>query len=249
MVHRPIPKRKQPPVPGGSARSKSFIIVLTWILITLTAPSPFLTEARAEVSSNPVLSLARQMRSTFQAVDNYSCEVENIYFSGGLEDKRYHLHFHFKRGDFFRMDFVHPFEGMTLFYRGGDRDFTVRPIRAVTAITFRISVTNPLFTSPSGQRLDQTSIEYFLDFLFRNLRAVKQGNPEWKENEEQIVFWFWGMDYIEGRSPEKYRITISKKFWLPLRFERYDLKGMPQEFTVFTAYRINEPLGEEFFNP
>ncbi len=249
MVHRPIPTRKHPSVPEGSIQTKSFIVVLTWILIALTSPSPVLTEARSADSTNPVLSLARKMRSSFQAVDNYSCEVENIYFFGGLEDRRYHLNFHFKRGDFFRMDFVHPFEGMTLFYRGGEKDFTVRPVRAAPAITLRLPVANPLFTSPSGQRLDQTSIEYFLDFLFRNLRAVKQGNPEWKESEEQIVFWFWGMDYIEERSPEKYLVTISKKFWLPLRFERYDLRGVPQEFTVFSAYRINEPLGGEFFKP
>jgi hypothetical protein len=147
------------------------------------------------------------------------------------------------------MDFIHPFEGMTIFYRVGDKDFTVRPIRAVSAITFRLSITNPLFKSPSGQRLDQASIDHFLDFLFKNLRTVTQGNPGWKEDDEKVLFWFWGMDYIKGRLQEKYLIAISKKFWLPLRFERYDLNGIPQEITVFTNYRINEPVGEEFFKP
>jgi outer membrane lipoprotein-sorting protein len=249
MIHRPIPTGKHPSPPGGGTRSKSFFTVLPFLLIALAAPSTVSTEARAEVSSNTVLSTARQMRSSFQAIDNYSCEVENIYFFGGVEEKRYHLRFHFKSRDLIRMDFIHPFEGMTIFYQVGDKDFTVRPIPAVSAITFRFSVSNPLFKSPSGQRLDQTSIDHFLDFLFKNLRTVKQGDPLWKENAERVVFWFWGKDYIEGQLHEKYQITISKKFWLPLRFERYDLNGVPQEITVFSDYRINEPVGGDFFKP
>lgn len=249
MMHNANPRKIHLRDPEGGLCPKPFVIVILSAFLLFPALTTFHVPAWAEVSSNHVLSLARQMRSSFQAIDNYSCEVENIYFFGGFEEKRYHLKFYFKRKDLYRMDFVHPFEGMTIFYRGRDQDFTVRPVRAVSAFTLLFSITNPLFTSPSGQRLDQTSIEHFLDFLFKNLRAVKQGNPEWKEDDDRIVFWFWGMDYIEERLPEKYLITISKKFWLPLRFERYDIKGIPQEITVFSSYRINESLSEEFFTP
>ncbi len=242
-------RKKHPPDPVGGLFPGPYLIIILSALIILLGLTTFPVTLWAEVSSNRVLSLARQMRSFFQTIDNYSCDVENIYFFGGFEEKRYHLKYYFKRKDLYRMDFVHPFEGMTIFYRGGDHDFSVRPIQAVSAFTLRFSITHPLFKSPSGQRLDQTSIEHFLDFLFKNLRAVKQGNPEWREYDDQITFWFWGMDYIEGRLPEKYLITISKKFWLPLRFERYDINGITQEITLFSDYRINEFLKEDFFTP
>jgi len=97
------------------------------------------------------------------------------------------------------MDFIHPFEGMTIFYQVGDKDFTVRPIPAVSAITFRFSVSNPLFKSPRGSGSTRRASTISLDFLFKNLRTVKQGDPLWKEDAERVVFWFWGKDYIEGQ--------------------------------------------------
>ncbi len=57
------------------------------------------------------------------------------------------------------------------------------------------------------------------------------------------------MDYIEEKSPEKYRIFISKKHWLPIRIERYDSKGKRLEVTDIRDYILNAHLRDEFFLP
>jgi hypothetical protein len=64
-----------------------------------------------------------------------------------------------------------------------------------------------------------------------------------------MKFWLWGLDYIEGKDLEKYRIFIKKQNWLPIRIERYDLGGKPLEVSIIQNYAINTRLGEKIFIP
>ena len=64
-----------------------------------------------------------------------------------------------------------------------------------------------------------------------------------------MKFLFWAKDYIEEKSPEKYRISISKRHWLPIRIERYSLEGKPLETTGIKSYMINTHLEEKLFTP
>jgi len=91
----------------------------------------------------------------------------------------------------------------------------------------------------AGQRIDQTDMGYFVDFMSKNLKRVRQGEDEFYEDREQVKFLFWAKDYIEGKLDEKYRISISKKYWLPIRIERYSLGGRPLEKTEIKNYVIN----------
>jgi outer membrane lipoprotein-sorting protein len=72
---------------------------------------------------------------------------------------------------------------------------------------------------------------------------------EFYEDKDQIKFWLWGLDYIEGKDLEKYRIFISKQNWLPIRIERYLLEGKPLEVTAIQNYAINTGLNDKLFVP
>jgi outer membrane lipoprotein-sorting protein len=92
-------------------------------------------------------------------------------------------------------------------------------------------------------------MDYFINFLLKNLEKVKQGADEFYEDNDQIRFWLWGYDYIGGKDPEKYRITISKRNWLPMRIERYNSEGKPLEVSILQDYAINAPLSDKLFVP
>jgi outer membrane lipoprotein-sorting protein len=92
-------------------------------------------------------------------------------------------------------------------------------------------------------------MEYFIKFLFKNLEKVKQKMDEFYEDKDQIRFWVWGLDYIEGKDLEKYRIFLSKRSWLPIRIERYHLEGKPLEVSIIQSYTINAGLKDELFIP
>jgi outer membrane lipoprotein-sorting protein len=110
-------------------------------------------------------------------------------------------------------------------------------------------IDNPIIYTPAGQKINQTDMEYFIKFLFKNVEKVKQKMDEFYEDEDQIKFWFWAMDYINEKDLEKYRIFISKRNWLPIRIERYHLEGKPLEVSMIQNYRINTGLKEGFFSP
>jgi outer membrane lipoprotein-sorting protein len=108
---------------------------------------------------------------------------------------------------------------------------------------------DPSIKSLSGQRIDQTDMGFFIEFLAKNVAGVRQEDNEFLEDGDPIRFLFLGMDYVEGRTPEKYRIHISKKHWLPVRLERYDLKGNLLEISIIQNYVINSHLQDHLFNP
>ncbi len=198
---------------------------------------------------NRVLAVVQKMESAFKTVEDYTCEVEQIFYKDGEKSERYLFKFYFKKGKKIRVDFSRPYSSLTIFYAEGNKEATVLPIRSIHALKFRLSIDNPIIRTPSGQWINQTDMDYFIDFLFKNLEKVKQKTDEFYVDKNQIRFWLWALDYIEGKNLEKYRIIISKQYWLPIRIERYDLEGKPLEVSIIGNYAINSHLGDKLFAP
>jgi len=198
---------------------------------------------------NRVLAIVQKMESAFKTVEDYTCEVEQIFYQDGEEDQRYRFKYYFKRGKNIRVDFSHPYSLLTIFYKEGDKRAIVLPLRFLPTMRFRFSIDNPSLLTLAGQRINQTDMDYFINFLSNNLKKEKQGTDEFYEDKDQVRFWLWGLDYIEGKNPEKYRIFISKQNWLPIQIERYHLKGKPLEVSIIKNYAINTGLNDKLFVP
>jgi outer membrane lipoprotein-sorting protein len=225
------------------------VCFFSWIaLFTLTCITHAGVVAPKTASSH-VLAVTQKIQSSFAIVQNYTCEVENTYYSNGVIDEVYRLMFYYRKGGRYRMDFIHPHKGTSIFYTEGDDEFSVRPFKSIAFFVFRVSVDSFLFKSPSGQRVDQTSIEHFVLFLVRNLTFVQQEEIDVHEENTTIQFRLRALDYIEGKHPEHYRIVISKENWLPVRFERYNADNIPLEITVFKKYVLNGSFDDGFFEP
>ena len=189
------------------------------------------------------------MESAVKGMEDYTCEVEQFFYQDGVEDQGYRFKFYFKRKKRIRVDFSHPYSSLTIFYSDGDQEATVMPFRFMPSLKFRLSIDNPMIKTLAGQRIDQTDMEYFVDFMSKNLKRIKQEEDEFYEDGEQVKFVFWAKDYIEEKSNEKYRISISKKHWLPIRIERYSLEDRPLEKTGIKNYIINTHLEDKLFVP
>lgn len=196
-----------------------------------------------------ILAVAQNMEAAFNKLEDYTCEVEQIFYRDGAENQRYLFKFYFKKEKTIRVDFFQPHSGLTIFYSNEDKEATVIPLRSLPGLKFRLSVDNPLMKTLAGQRINQTDMGYFIKFVFRNLRSVEQKENEFREDNDQVEFLFWAMDYIEEKSPEKYRISISKEHWLPIRIERYDSTGSRLEVTDIRNYVLNAHLQNKYFMP
>jgi len=166
----------------------------------------------------------------------------------GKENKRYRLKYFYKQNGLSRLDFSRPYYGVTVFYKIGDKKLTVKPFRFLP-LKFNFSIYNPMFKSPSGQRIDHANVDYIIKFFYKNIKWIQEKEIEFFEEENRIKFMFWARDYIEGKNPEKYRVFVSKRNWLPVKIERYDLEDKPIEIFIFKKYSINSRLKNEFFLP
>ena len=198
---------------------------------------------------NRILAAVQKMESAFKTVEDYTCEVEQVFYQGGEESQRYRFKFYFKRGKKIRVDFSHPYSSLTIFYREGEKEATVLPFRFLPSLKFRFNIHNSILHTPAGQWIDQTDMEYFIKFLFKNLEKVKQKMDEFYEDKDQISFWVWGLDYIEWKDLEKYHIFVSKQNWFPVRIERFHSEGKPLEVSMIQNYAINTHLKDELFVP
>jgi outer membrane lipoprotein-sorting protein len=198
---------------------------------------------------NRILAAVQKMESSFNTVEDYTCEVEQVFYQGGEESQRYRFKFYFKRGKKIRVDFSHPYSSLTIFYREGEKEATVLPFRFLSTLQFRFNIDNPIIRTPAGQWIDQTDMEYFIKFLFKNLEKVKQKMDEFYEDKDQVRFWVWGLDYIEWKDLEKYHIFVSKQNWFPVRIERFHSEGKPLEVSIIQNYAINTHLKDDLFVP
>jgi outer membrane lipoprotein-sorting protein len=209
----------------------------------------FDTPEAAAGNEDRILVVAQNMEAAFKKLEDYTCEVEQVFYQDGVENQRYLFKFCFKKEKKIRVDFSQPHSGLTLFYRDEEKEATVIPLKLLSGIKFRLSVDNPLMKTLAGQRINQTDMGYFIKFMFKNLRSVEQKKNEFQEDNERVEFLFWAWDYVEGKSLEKYRISISKKHWLPIRIERYNLEDRRLELTDIRNYVLNAHLQDSFFMP
>ena len=224
------------------------ICVISTFILTGFIVSPLRPLSQGTDESR-ILSVARNMEGAFKTLEDYSCEVEQMFYQNGVEGQHYRFKFYFKKQNKIRVDFSHPHSLLTILYREGEKEATVLPLRFLPALRFRFSVDDPTIKTLAGQRIDQTGMGYFIDFVVRNLNRVEQRGGEFNVGSGQTRFLLWAMDYIHGKSLEKYLISISNKYWLPVRIERYSLADVLIEVSEMKNYNINSRLEDRFFHP
>jgi len=196
-----------------------------------------------------ILDVAQNMEAAFKKLEDYTCEVEQVFYQDGVEDQRYIFKFYFKKERKIRVDFSQPHSGLTIFYKNEDQEATVRPFHSLPGLKFRLSIDNSLMKTLAGQRINQTDMGYFIKFMYKNLKTVEQKENEFRQDNERVEFLFWAMDYIQEKFPEKYRISISKEYWLPIRIERFNMDDRRLEVTDIKNYVLNGHLQDKFFVP
>ena len=234
---------KKPPL--HRRRGVLICLIPVFILLASASAAPFAETAE----ENRVLSVVQKMESTFASIEDYSCRVEQIFYQSGVEDPRYRFEFYFKRKKKIRVDFSEPHNGLRIFYDSEEDRVTAMPFRLFPFLTFHFSAGDPTLRTPSGQRINQTDMGYFIEFLLENLKKIEQKDVQYKDERGRIEFSLWAKDYVRGKVLERYRIYITKENWLPTRIERYSLEGKLLELTMIRDYRINTHVEDRFFRP
>jgi outer membrane lipoprotein-sorting protein len=225
--------------------NQCWVVASLFFLGFMIPPASFAQTTEA----NDVQAVAERMKALFQGVKDYSTEVEQIYFTDGVESQKSRFKYFFKRPNKIRVDLIHPHPGVSVFYQRGEKKATLRPFASLPSLKVPLSPDNSLLRTPTGQRIYQSDMIFFVDFLIRNLAAVPQKDCQIREGKEQIDFLLWAREYVKGEMPEKFRIYVSTQNWFPMRVERYSPEGRPMEISIMPNYVINSRLDDRFFAP
>ena len=136
------------------SKGQSIFLFLTIFLISLIS-SAYSAEPSA---GSRVLGIVQKMESAVKGIEDYTCEVEQLFFQNGVEDQSHRFKFYFKKEKRIRVDFSHPYSSLTIFYSDGDKEATIMPFRSIPTLKFRFSVDNPMLKTLAGQRIDQTDM-------------------------------------------------------------------------------------------
>ena len=211
-----------------------FMIVLS--LINLEGADQIASPAGT--SGYRVVALAEKMISVVGEVEDFQCKTEIQYYREGNEYKRYRFTFFTEKSGNVRLRFSRPYPGVSAFYRMGDEKITVQPFRFLPIVKFRLSLTNPRVISPSGQRIDQGTIDYLTRFFYENREIIRKSKSQFSEEEDRIDCMFWAKDYTGREELNRYRLVVSKKNWFPTRIERFNQEDMAIEVITFKDYEI-----------
>jgi outer membrane lipoprotein-sorting protein len=127
---------------------KRIIVIVAIALIWL---QPSAGHAQAVSDRERILEIAGRIADTYGKLQSYSCDIEGIYFSSGVEFQRYIFKFYFLKPDRFRIQFNSPYSGVTVFYTDGEKDFISMPFPNFASVLYRFSADNPLFKSPTAR--------------------------------------------------------------------------------------------------
>ena len=225
------------------------VLLCVILALSFSAVLPPENQARPGPDGVRILEAIGRIEDAYRNLQSYECEIEGIYFHDGKEFQRYDYRFYFRKPNLFRIEFRRPYADLTIFYTQGEREFVARPFATFPSVQFRFSVDNPLFRTPSGQKVNQMHLFYFLEFLQQNARTLPQDDPDFESDGESLSFWVTSKDYATGGATVRYRMRIDTRVWLPDRIERYDMAGTPLEITLFRNFILNPALDEAFFDP
>ena len=197
-----------------------------------------LSASPAHSSGHEIVALAEKMISVVEEVNDFQCKTEIQYYREGKEFKRYRFSFFTGKSGKVRLRFSRPYPGVSAYYQKGDDKIIVQPFRFLPIVKFRISLTNPRVISPSGQRIDQGTMEYLIQFFYDNCEVIRKSDSQFSDEGDLIDCMFWAKDYTWGEDLNRYRLAVSKKNCFPIRIERFNRKELPIEVITFKDYEI-----------
>jgi outer membrane lipoprotein-sorting protein len=197
--------------------------------------------AAGDMPAKQVVAISEKILHVFEKLEDFRCDVEAQYYRRGKEHQLYRFTFWGERAGTTRIKFSRPYPGLTTIYKKGEHTVTVQPFSLLPFIKLTFSLYHSLVRSPSGQRMDQTGIEYLSRFFYNNVKCIQQHESSFSDAKQSVSFAFWAEDYTGGKELNRYFVTVSKDNWLPLRIERYNNDNVPIEMILFKNFMVHDP--------
>ncbi len=199
-----------------------------------------------EESSLSTNDLLKKMEAAYARIEDYqmNVEVKNYKNNGSPEIQKFL--YTFKKPKWIRIDFESPHSGMILIYPDRNGKVRVESPGLAHIFKFDLSPENPLLRTPSGQRIDQTSLELLIQNISHSLTDQRRGPVHINENAH-VRIRVLAVNHFRKGIVTLYQFFIDKHFWLPVKVEESTPEGQLDRTIVFQHLRTNAGVPDSFF--
>lgn len=197
-----------------------------------------LLHAQAAAADN----ILEQAVDQFEAITSYSATMRSYG-----EDEQI-IKYRYKKPGFVRMDFVKPHKDAALVYRPDTGKVQLRPFGFINSLTLTMEPTSSLVKSPSGHRVDESS----LGFLLQNAQelalqgSMKIVREEVRLQTTMVVLEITGKENVLVDGVHRYLLWIDKELKLPRIVESYDNEDQLIEGLFLEEMIINPDFADIF---
>ena len=145
--------------------------------------------AAGDIPAKQVVAISEKILHVFEKLEDFRCDVEAQYYRRGKEHQLYRFTFWGERAGTTRIKFSRPYPGLTAIYKKGEHTVTVQPFSLLPFIKLTFSLYHSLVRSPSGQRMDQTGIEYLSQFFYNNIDIIQQHESSFQMKQSFCILF------------------------------------------------------------
>jgi len=192
-------------------------------------------------------SILRRMKTRLETVEDYRCLYASFAVKGTQREDTV-LRYFYKKPGWIRAEIVEGNnQGTILLVRDGQ--VLVKPSGVLSLLVFHYPAYHPRVTDIRGNRLDETSWNYFVDEHIRNLGVMKllSLRRETIDGREVLVIETSSADPARTRGIAREILWVRSEDDILLRFEMYDASGRLIQMSRFTDIVINPGLPDTLF--
>ncbi|MBN2199115.1 MAG: hypothetical protein JW747_04625 [Candidatus Aminicenantes bacterium] len=192
-------------------------------------------------------STFKRMQSRLESVEDYQCLYTSFAVKGTRRADTV-LRYFYKTPGLIRAEIVDgENRGTVLLVREGQ--VRVKPPGIFSLLVFHYPSYHPRVTDIRGNRLDETTWEYFVEEHVRNLglMTLRSQRRETLDGRRALVLETVSEDPLRTRGIAREVLWIRAEDDILLRFEMYDASGRLIQMSRFTDIVINSGLPDSLF--
>jgi outer membrane lipoprotein-sorting protein len=221
--------------------------VIPALLLALSSPLRAADVVRAVARDSVLAETLARMRRRLDSIRDYRCLYASAAVKGPRREESVMKYFYKKPG-LIRAEIIDgAHQGTILIAREGK--VRAQPAGILSAFVFKFPADHPRVTDPRGNRLEETSWEFFVDEHLARLDLLRllSARRETLDGEEALVLEAASADPARTRGIAREVLWVSVADDVLLRVEMHDARGLLVQEARFTDIILDPGLPDSLF--
>ncbi len=193
-------------------------------------------------------TIVDRMAAAYERVAAYQTVVETSEYQDGRIVATRRFRYSFRKPGQVRIDMETPHPGMRLVYPDENGQVYVRFGGWLGFMKVRLAPANALFSTRSGQRVDQSDFGLLIRNISLSVDEKRRGELKLAEKDRQLLLEVVAADHFLPGVVTRYRFVIDRTLWLPVAIDELTPEGQLRRTIQFRNLNTTPELPKHFFD-